>query len=208
MLTRLYRLLSSPGAYIVLQKILAADRLRMLCLDRLKLRQGERVVDVGCGPGYILDYMPNVELYGFDTKPDYIDYANKTYGDRGLFFCEIFGEGRARQLAPYDAVMLFGLLHHVDDTAAHELLRDVTSGLKSEGRVVCIDQCFTPDQGAVSKWVAKCDRGKFVRQEHEYRLIAEPFFADIRTEILHNVTRIPSASIIMQLYRPKPPAAY
>ena len=58
-LAHLHDLLRSPPVYIRWQRILGADRLRQICLDQfLQLREGERVLDIGCGPGYILDYMP------------------------------------------------------------------------------------------------------------------------------------------------------
>jgi SAM-dependent methyltransferase len=85
-LAPLHNFLRSPSLYVRWQRILGAYRLRQICLDDvLKLRAGERVLDIGCGPGYILDYMPKVDYVGFDTEPRYIEYAIEHYADRGRF---------------------------------------------------------------------------------------------------------------------------
>ena len=73
------------------------------------------------------------------------------------------------------------------------------STLSNGGRVVCVDQAFTYDQGAV----AKADRGEYVRFEKHYRSLTEPHFSDVRSDIRHDVRRIPSASIILELSTPK-----
>jgi SAM-dependent methyltransferase len=82
-LTALRGLLRSPRLYIGWQRILGADRLRRLCLHEfLKLREGERVLDIGCGPGYILDYMPPVDYIGFDTEAGYIESTKTLFRSR------------------------------------------------------------------------------------------------------------------------------
>ncbi len=73
-LASLHKFLESPVVYIALQRALGSDRLRRICLDQfVKLRKGERVLDLGCGPGYILEYMPPVDYVGFDTSCGDID---------------------------------------------------------------------------------------------------------------------------------------
>src|SRR5262245_36600497 len=47
--------LRSPRLYIGLQRMLGAERVRQISLERFaKLREGERVLDIGCGPGQVL----------------------------------------------------------------------------------------------------------------------------------------------------------
>jgi hypothetical protein len=47
-------------AYLVIQKLLAADRPRRVCVGVLAPRAGERILDIGCGVGHVLDYLPAV----------------------------------------------------------------------------------------------------------------------------------------------------
>src|SRR5690348_14585256 len=104
MLSRVKRLLGYVPLYVALQRGLGADRLRYRCLDELALQPGDVVLDVGCGPAYYFDRLPDVRYYGFDTEPRYIEYAKKKWGDRAEFRCEVFAERHLADLPPVDAV--------------------------------------------------------------------------------------------------------
>jgi SAM-dependent methyltransferase len=206
-LAPLHNFLRSPTLYVRWQRFLGADRLRRICLDQfLKLREGERVLDIGCGPGYILDYMPRVDYIGLDIEPRYIDYARKHYSDRGRFSCEHLAHAHLTKFAPFDAVILFGILHHLDDIAAGDLLGLLTQTLAANGRIVTLDPCFTPGQSRMSRWVAQADRGRFVRDERAYRRLAGGQFAEVEGKLVSNVCRIPSTELIMRIAHPRRPS--
>jgi SAM-dependent methyltransferase len=196
--------LSHPRAYLWLQRALGADRLRRLCLDRFaKLKPGERILDLGCGPGYIRDFMPPVDYVGFDTEQRYIDYARQRYAGLGEFHCEVFTQQHVDTLAPFDAILLLGVLHHLDDSTASDLMRLLSSCLKPGGRIVTVDPCFTSDQSTISRYVAESDRGRYVRTAEGYDALARSLFFETTAEIFHNVCRIPSTERIMRLSKPR-----
>jgi hypothetical protein len=107
------------------------------------------------------------------------------------------------RVAPFDAVMLFGLLHHLDDSLAGSLLGLLAEGLTPDGRMATIDPCLTPDQSLIARWVALSDRGRFVRGETAYRQLVSEQFAVVETKVLNNVCRIPSTELIMRVNRPR-----
>lgn len=200
---RLYELMRDPRVYLWIQKTLGADRLRSVCLARAAPKAGERVLDLGCGPGQILDAMPAVKYVGFDTEAHYIAYAKHTYATRGEFHCEIFTDRHAAELEPFDLVLLLGLLHHIDDTEASDLLKRVARCLKPSGRAITLDPCYTHDQSWMSRKVAENDRGRFVRREAEYQALVAEHFGVARRSVLHNTCRIPSTELIMELSMPR-----
>ena len=205
-LSLFHSLLRFPYLYIMVQRSLGADRMRRTCLDVfLKLRDGERVLDVGCGPGCILNYMPRVDYVGFDTEPRYIEYAMDHYSDRGRFFCERFTQEHLTKFASFDAVMLFGVIHHLDDGEAGNLLGLLAECLNADGRIVTLDPCLTSGQSRISRWVAASDRGRFVREERAYRQLVSERFADVESRIVANTCRIPSTELIMRLGAPRQP---
>lgn len=202
----LHALFRSPRGYIRWQRILAADRLRRICLNEfLKLRGGERVLDVGCGPGHILEDMPRVDYVGLDIEPSYILYAKEHYSNRGQFFCEHLTPAHVKRFAPFDAILLLGIIHHLEDSAVENLLGLVAKCLAPHGRVVTLDPCFTASQSCISRWVAQADRGRFVRDEKAYRWLADRQFMGVEASLLRNVCRIPSTELIMRLSQPRVP---
>jgi SAM-dependent methyltransferase len=203
-LAPLHGFLRSPALYIGWQRILGADRLRRICLDQfMQLREGERVLDIGCGPGYVLGFMPLVDYVGFDIEPSYIAYAKQHYSHRGRFFCEHFSQAHVAGFAPFDAVMLFGIIHHLDDAFAENLLGLLAQCLAPNGRIVTLDPCFMPGQSRFSRWVAQADRGEFVRDQGGYRRLGAAQFATVETNPVSNVCRLPSTELIMRLCHPR-----
>jgi len=196
-------LLSYTAAYLLVQKAFGADRLRRLCVDILAPREGERILDVGCGPAYILEYMPPVTYHGFDTEQRYIDYARQKYAGKGHFYCEPYTREHAQKLEPFDGVMFMGLLHHLPDDMCHDVLDLVAHSLKPDGRVVTLDPCFVDGQSAIARYVAAHDRGRFVRDEQAYAALVDSHFSGVERKVVHNVGRLPSTEIIMRLTQQK-----
>lgn len=206
MLEPLKNLLDQPWAYIAFQRAYGADRLRRLCLTKLDAKPGERILDIGCGPAYLLDYLPDVTYVGFDTEPRYLTYARERFGTRGQFILSRYDEAQRQAHAPFDGILLMGLLHHLPDEEARGLLDLLARSLAPGGRIVTLDPCFAPDQSAIARFMASNDRGEFVRNERGYRDLTSGLFGNIEARVMHNVCRVPSTEITMVLSAPTTPA--
>ncbi len=204
MLARLRTTLGNVRVYIALQKIIGADRIRYRCLEKADLKPGERVLDVGCGPAYYFDRMPEVDYVGFDTSEPYIAYARKQYGKRGDFRCGTFTGEHAGQ---FDAILLFGLLHHLDDDECANLLDLAARALKPGGRVVSCDTALHEGQRRVSRWMSENDRGEYVRRPESYDRMARASFGDLETQLLDSITRVPTSIYLMRMAAPLVSAA-
>lgn len=202
MLAAVKSLLGHVPLYIALQRGLGADRLRYRCLDELALKDGDTVIDVGCGPAYYFERLPRVRYYGFDTAPRYIDYARKRWGDRAEFRCEVFGEPHLAEIPPADAVLLLGLLHHLSDDDSRDLLKVAAKALAPGGRVIAVDTCVEPRQGRISRWMSDHDRGEYVREPSGFVALAREAFDDVNGEIVDDATRIQSSFWLMRMRKP------
>ena len=197
---RLTALLGHVPLYIGLQKAIGADRLRHRCIEEAALRPGEAVLDVGCGPAYYLDRLPQpVTYHGFDTDPGYLDWARQRWGDWATFHDGTFDAAAAAALPEVDAVLLLGLLHHLGDDEAVAVLELVAGVLRPGGRVVAVDTCFAPHQGRVSRWISEHDRGEHVREPHQFTKLAHEAFDDVDGEIVDDLTRVPGAYWLMRM---------
>jgi SAM-dependent methyltransferase len=197
-------LLSYVPLYIGLQKVVGADTLRYRCLDAAKLQPGDVVIDVGCGPAYYFERLPQPLVYhGFDTDQNYIEWAREKWGDRGNFHVGVFDREAAQALPAPDAVLLLGLLHHLSDEESCALLELCAGILSRGGRVISVDTAFVPDQGRLSRWMSDNDRGEFVRDPDGFKALATPYFGITTTEIVAGTSRIPGAYVLMTLAEPR-----
>jgi SAM-dependent methyltransferase len=202
MLARLRQTLDNVGLYIALQKGIGADRIRYRCLDEAKLKPGDRVLDVGCGPAYYFDWLPEVEYVGFDTSERYVAYARRRYGERGDFRCEILTAEHLSKLGQFDAVLLLGLLHHLDDADSASLLDLSARALAPGGRVVSCDTTVHEGQRRVSRWMSENDRGGYVRRPESYDSLARARFGELETHLLDDLTRVPTSIYMMRMAAP------
>ena len=202
MFAQLRQALDKPVFYIALQKSIGADRIRYWCLDEAALKPGDRVLDMGCGPAYYFDWLPEVEYVGFDTSERYVAYARRRYGERGDFRCEILTAEHLSKLGQFDAVLLLGLLHHLDDADSASLLDLSAKALAPGGRVVSCDTTVHEGQRRVSRWMSENDRGGYVRRPESYDSLARARFGELETHLLYDLTRVPTSIYMMRMAAP------
>ena len=184
--TGIRSILSSPIVYDVFQDIMGAKKVRLdLVQKHIQAVSGSRILDIGCGTARILDYLPDVEYYGFDLSQRYIDEAVQRYGKRGNFHCAMLEKTAVENLAPFDVVVATGLLHHLDDEDAMKLLQLASSALKPGGRLVTNDPCYDSIQNPISRFLVSRDRGQNVRTPDEYSSLAKSVFPNTTTHIRH-----------------------
>jgi SAM-dependent methyltransferase len=187
-----YSILRHPRLYTTFQRfIFRRDTRRILVEDYIQPQQGDRVLDIGCGPASMLSYLGDVNYTGLDLEPKFIKMAHDRYGDRATFI-----EARVQELAKkidseFDIAIANGVLHHLDDGEARELFRATSQLLKTGGRLIAADGVFLPRQNFIARMILSLDRGKSVRTEEGYLALAGPFLQHVRTEVRSDFMRIP-----------------
>lgn len=198
-------ILSIPFFYSLFQKILGQDRIyNVLIKNYLRPSIGDRLLDIGCGPADILSYLPQVEYIGFDASEKYISQAKKRYGNRGTFICQLVASNNLTYREYFDIVVVFGLLHHLDDIEAKKLFQLAHDALKPGGRLVAVENCYTKNQSPIARWIISKDRGQNVRTEKGYLNLAYNFFplAHTSCNIRHDLLRVPYTHIIIECIKP------
>jgi SAM-dependent methyltransferase len=191
-------LLERPGVYSLFRRLVGRDTARSVyAREHLRLAPGQRVLDLGCGPGDILQFLPAVDYVGYDINPAYIERARKRFGERGRFFCAAVGESLPLDGA-FDVVIAHGVLHHLDDEAARALFRVARRALKPAGRLVTFDGCYAEGQSALARLFLSLDRGRHVRGREAYEKLARSAFDDVRSFVRHDLIRIPYTHLIME----------
>jgi len=133
----------------------------------LQTREGETVVDVGCGTGHALNYLqPNLDYHGFDTDSRALEKLKSTHPEPNIrVYHRTFSSQDLQQLQPHK-VLLLGLLHHLNDAQVLDLLQTLSRGERLV-RVVTEDPVYLKGRW-INNLLARLDRGKYVRTEHGY----------------------------------------
>jgi SAM-dependent methyltransferase len=157
----------------------------------LAAREGEKLVDIGCGPGDILDRLPRVTYVGCDISEAYIQAARRRFGGRGVFIagrpCEWLLDARTHGA---DVVLAHGVLHHVDDKELKDILEFAHAVLDPGGRFVFYEPCRLIWQSPLSRFFMSLDRGQHIRLEQEWKDRVGDVFGNVRTNVVTGINRL------------------
>ena len=141
------------------------SRFRRRATERLELRPGDRVLEIGCGTGLNFPFLrdavgPTGRIYGIDLSSGMLARTRALCERRGWTNVEITQGDAAEYLAPepLDGVM-FGLSYN---TMPHHrrVLRQALRQLRPGGRIVIMDSRLPPGPGGrlllpFSLWLMK-----------------------------------------------------
>lgn len=200
--TGIRAMLSSPLVYEIWSRALGRSGGREdLVEEYVRPAPGQRVLDVGCGPGNQLPFLGDVVYVGVDFSEAYIERAKERWGARGEFRV---GDATAldEDLRDFDIAIAFGVLHHIDDDGVRAMLAGIAGALKPGGHLMTIDPTFAPGQSRAARAVVSRDRGQHVRPPRGYAALAREAFGEVDTTVRGDLLRIPYSHCILECRRP------
>lgn len=194
------RVLASPTVYGTWQSLVGAPRCQERFIrEMVRPLAGERILDIGCGVGASVRYLPDgVRYVGIDISEAYIAKATADHGQRGTFICTDVASIDATRLGTFDRAFSFGVLHHLSDEVVALAVTLVRSVVKPGGMFVTIDPCYLPGQHLIAKLLIDNDRGKHIRDAAGFERTVSGL-GSLRTRIHHDLLRIPYTQISMEV---------
>ena len=187
-----YKLITLPIFYELVQSALGRKRTReYLCKGPLKTRNGDKILDVGCGPATLRPFLGDVDNLGMDMNPKHIEKATETYGHMGQFICGNAVTDIKNASGPYDIIICIGLLHHLDDHEAIELLDKLSDRLSPHGRIVTYDPVYIDKQNLIAKTLNDLDSGQNIRTAEGYISLFNTKLISLRTDVLSGMLNVP-----------------
>jgi 2-polyprenyl-3-methyl-5-hydroxy-6-metoxy-1,4-benzoquinol methylase len=200
-------LLSSPFVYDLFTKLIGETSYRKTLVEQyICPQEGDRILDIGCGTGKIVQYLPNVDYLGFDASQEYIKTAqvefyketkNSALNKKVKFVCQEVNANKIKEDAYFDIVLALGILHHLSDLESLQLFNTAMHSLKPGGKLITFDGAYVPNQSPLARWIISKDRGQNVRTKEAYLDLASQVFSKITTSIRHDLLRIPYTHIIL-----------
>ncbi|WP_395728937.1 class I SAM-dependent methyltransferase [Nakamurella sp.] len=150
-------------------------RLAREALDGLEFRSDERVLDVGCGDGYITriiaSRLPAGSVVGVDASPRMIEVARSRPDPPGAETQFLVADARDLPFrGEFDTVVSFNALHWVTDQGA--ALTAIARSLRRVGRVVVQQVCAGPRRSLEQTAMLVCAQPRWAA---EFTGFAVPF---------------------------------
>lgn len=191
----LHRIVTVPALYATIQSLLGGGP-----AGRAKVAarlfgdvSGQSVLEIGCGPGTWVPYLDAAASYtGIDWNARHIETAQRLYasGTR-RFVCGDLSEMLQDGAAQVDLVVGVGILHHLDDPVAVQVLSTVSALLRPGGSYVGIEPVLHAGQHPVARLLKALDSGRNIRTDAGYRSLLAPHFASLRTDVETGLMRVP-----------------
>ncbi|MFI6658776.1 class I SAM-dependent methyltransferase [Streptomyces sp. NPDC050523] len=182
--------IATPRAYELCGDVCFAGR-RNRAFTRLAAlsgaEPGDRVLDVGCGTGYLTRRMaervgPDGELTGVDPSAPVLEYARRKKSRPGGAPC-VYREGIAESLdlpdGSYDTVVTSLMLHHLPEDLRPAALREMYRVVRPGGRLFVVE--FRPPRSRLGRHLVH--GGTAHAMAHNRVDLLEGFIADAGFEV-------------------------
>ena len=198
-----YKLLEIPACYDFFQSVVGSTSYIQKTLGKAFLNQEIRnVIDLGCGTGSKTPFLNSKMKYlGVDISPEYIAKAKRreSDADRSYVVSDLSVPGWLNLSEPHDPplVLAMGIFHHLNNQQMESLLMQLSSNIPTGSQITSLDPTITRSTSRAAAFLAKQDRGKFLRTPDQLEKMLDRFgfSTDIREH--KNQLRIPYDTLLI-----------
>lgn len=174
-----HALAGEPRTFDFLRWILEAGyRSEKNVLRKEGITEAASILDLGCGTGAMAESFGRESYVGVDMNADYIARACAT--KPGYRFKVADGRSLAFPDGSFDAVLISGVIHHLDDASARSLLEEGRRVLTPETGVLVMSEPV-PTRNRwnwIGRLIVRLDEGDFIRASERYMEMVTEVFGD------------------------------
>lgn len=196
----LHRFVKIPAVYDRIQRLLGGPQARdKIAAELFSEIKGKSVLEIGCGPGTWVPYLPDPESYlGLDWNEKHIAAARERYGSEKVQFATVDIAELEQSRQSFDVALGIGILHHLDDAAARAALRKSAAALSRGGIYLGLEPVYHSRQNPVAKLLNLLDSGRNIRREDQYRFLFNTNFSNIETRVETTIMRVPYSHCLIR----------
>jgi trans-aconitate methyltransferase len=197
-----HKILENGVCYDLFQSAVGATKTRKFLIDAISIWESPKnVIDLGCGTGFCIPRLKYTNTYlGVDYSGRYLEKAMRVQTQISTSFMQAdlgdpnWADGML--LSEPQVVLAMGLFHHLEDSKIVNLFMTLQEILPMKSSIVSIDPVITNSSTRIARWVAKNDRGKFLRTSNEIEEIVSKtkFTSNLKT--FENQIRIPADTLV------------
>ena len=189
-------LFKQPFLYNLVQWFFSHRKMTRLLSTQLSKAHGKRVLDVGCGTGQAIKFLPQCQYTGFDISSEYLNTAKKLHDSSFNFVLSSIEEFNYDQFVPFDVVLLIGVLHHLNDQQIKTFYQIIKTKMNDDSFLLTVDPCLVQDQRPLAWLLVQLDRGEHIRSINDYKSLHKNLFTS--TTCLHCPQNFPPYDRLMQ----------
>jgi cyclopropane fatty-acyl-phospholipid synthase-like methyltransferase len=199
-----FEILRFPASYEYFSSLISRNRsLRLLYSKHLQVKPGERLLDIGCGTGRLLqEIRVPIDYVGVDLSPRYLAFASNRFKGLGKFIAMSVDACAFRVTEHFDWAVAIGVLHHLDDKQVIALLEFARDSLRPQGLFMSADGCYVSNQTRLARFLLDHDRGRHIRSQSEYDRLIASVFPDREAIHYGNLLRVPYDHMVFNCRKP------
>ena len=182
----LLNILQGPFVYNLQQNIFGANDLKRSVIEsEVDLLEIKTVLDLGCGIGDSTRLFENFDInyLGIDLSKSRIDYAKNNFKSEKNMFKQISVQAfQAEEV--FDLVLCFGLIHHLSETEAIKLIKEINRKELKFKKIIFLDPVKVKRQGIIATIFHKLDIGQNIKTQEGYKKYFKNF--NIKSEIVYS----------------------
>lgn len=188
-----------PILFNIVRNIINFGRFTSYIAESLDIKEGEYILDVGCGTGDYSDVIgQGCKYLGIDINPYFINYAKEKYFRHKEYKEFVLGDILELNLKYpkkyFDKTIYISMMHHFNDIDNRKILRAISDLTKE---IIIIVDPILLEGHPIQKLFLLLDRGKNIRTREEQKNLIEDVLDILDSKIF--TTR--SHSVTMSLFK-------